>query len=155
MGSNKFIQKEVDRVVKEFEGQYPLNLAMASSWIIANFKGINIKVYDVSHTSSLADYYILASATNPTQANAIVDELMTNIKRHGSQVISTEGLETSEWVLVDFGDIIVHIFLEYTRDIYDLDTLWAKYDQVQIPNEYYMGSSDSDSKSGDDPSGYF
>ncbi len=155
MAKNTYIQNEIDKVIQEQNFQFPLNMAMAASWVIANFKGINIKVFDVTHTSSLADYYILGSVTNPMQSRAIVDELTANFKRHECSIISTEGLESGDWVLIDMGDIIVHLFMDTMREVFDLDTLWAKYEQVAIPPEYYMNTQDAISQNDDGTSGYF
>lgn len=153
--SNPFIEKEVDKIIKEQKFQFPVNLAMASAWIIANFKGMNIKVFDVANTSSLADYYIIGSTQNSTQSRAIVDEVLFNLKRHDSRAISIEGIESGEWILVDMGDIIVHLFEEYSREIYDLDRLWSEHEQVTIPTEYYMNTTEVEAASKGDSSGYF
>jgi ribosome-associated protein len=152
--ANPFIEKNVTEIIEENKEQFPLNMALASSWIVANFKGMNIKIFDVAETSSLADYYVIGSVNNPTQARSIADELLFNLKKHGEKNLSIEGLETGDWVLLDMGDIIVHLFLEHTRDIFGLDILWAKYDQVQVPTEYFTSaveSASTDKKS----TGYF
>ena len=119
--------------------EYPKNMALASAWAIAHFKGINIKIFDVSASSSLCDYTIIATAENTTQAKAMVDEIQYNLKQNGAKLIAVEGLTDGEWILVDLGDIIVHIFQEVSRDIYHLESLWEGSPQVEIPSEYYFG----------------
>lgn len=136
--ANPFVEKEVKKIITEQNIEYPKNMALASAWIIANFKGENIKIFDVKDSSSLCDYNIIATAQNPTQARAIVDEITFNLKRNGMHLISLEGLTDGEWILLDLGDIIVHIFQEYARDIFDLDDLWKHFGQVQIPQDYYF-----------------
>lgn len=142
MAQNEFIKKEVTKIIADKTGDHTKKLALAATWIIAHFKGINLKVFDVAKTSSLADYYVIASANNATQARAMTDEISANIKQAGHSILSIEGLNDAEWILVDAGDIIVHIFNETSRDIFDLDTLWAKFPQIEIPESFYFAAHD-------------
>lgn len=135
--SNPFVEKEIKKVLETAE--YPTNMALASAWVIAHFKGINIKIFDVSKTSSLCDFNVIATAENTIQAKAMVDEIQRNLKNAGAKLISVEGLSDGEWILVDLGDIIVHIFQEISRDVYHLESLWEGSPQVEIPSEYYFG----------------
>lgn len=137
--SNDFVQKEMKKVVDSCE--YPKNMALASAWAIANFKGINIKIFDVSAISSLCDYNIIASAENTTQAKAMVDQIQHSLQDNGAKLISIEGLSDGEWILVDLGDLIVHIFQDTSREAYDLESLWEGCPQVEIPSEFYFGQS--------------
>lgn len=140
--ANAFIEKEVKKIIEEGKQDYPKNFALAASWIIANFKGVNIKIFDVKDSSSLCDYNIIASMQNTTQARAILDELSYNFKQNGGTILSIEGLTDAEWILLDAGDVIIHLFQEVAREIFDLDNLWGAYPQVEIPQEYYFGSSE-------------
>lgn len=151
--SNPHIQKEVNKIFQSFEA--PKNASMLSAWIIAHFKGVNIKIYDTKEKSSLCDYNIIASAQNTIQAKSMVDELTTNLKLNNIDIISVEGLSDCEWVLVDAGDIIIHIFQEVARDVFDLDSLWHECDQVQIPQEYYFGAPEEKPKKSDSSENYF
>ena len=142
--SNTYIQKEVKKVLDSKEA--PENMALASAWVIAHFKGINIKIYNTKEQSSLCDYNIIASAENTIQAKSMVDEIMYNLKLEGANVLSLEGLTDGEWILLDLGDIIVHIFQEVSRDVFDLDSLWSECEQVEIPQEYYFGAPEEANK---------
>ena len=137
--SNEFVQKEMKKVIDSTE--YPKNMALASAWALAHFKGVNIKIFDVSEISSLCDYNVIASAENTIQAKAMVDEIQSSLQQNGAKLISIEGLSDGEWILVDLGDIIVHIFQETSRGAYDLESLWKDSPQVEIPSEYYFGHS--------------
>lgn len=137
--ANPFVEKEVQKIISENQAEFPKNHALACAWIIANFKGVNIKIFDVRASSSLCDYNVIASAGNTMQAKAMVDEICYNLKRSGAKIISLEGLSDGDWILVDLGDVIVHIFQEISRDIFDLDTLWSKFPQIEIPSSYYFG----------------
>jgi ribosome-associated protein len=138
--ANPYVEKEVKKIVEELSGEYPKNIALAAAWIIANFKGINIKIFDVKESSSLCDYNIIASMQNTTQARAVIDELSANLKKNGNNIISIEGLTDAEWILLDAGDIIIHLFQETARDIFDLDNLWGAFPQIEIPSDYYFSS---------------
>jgi ribosome-associated protein len=137
--ANPYVTKEVTKIVKDQGLEYPKNFALASAWVIANFKGTNIKIFDVSGSSSLCDYNVIASMQNTMQAKSAIDEIQYNLKQNGGQVLSLEGLSDGEWILLDLGDVIVHLFQEHSRDIYDLDSLWRNFPQVSIPAEYYFG----------------
>lgn len=143
---NPYIEKEVKKVLENKEYEFPLNQAMGAAWIIANFKGVNIKVLDSSKTSSLCDYNIIATAENVIQSRAMIDELQANLKEKDTEAMSLEGMEDGEWILLDLGDIIVHIFQEHTRDVFDLDGLWSELDSVQIPQEFYFASGEGSQK---------
>ncbi len=152
--SNEFISKNVDEIVENKNFEFPQNIAMASAWILGNFKGINLKILDMRKTTSLADYFILASATNSSQASSMADEIAKQLKRKGQTVISREGLnQPNEWILIDLGDIIVHIFEESARQAYDIDNLWS-VPNLEIPNEYYYSSDEAETAKETDK-GYF
>lgn len=137
--SDLYIAKEVAKIVQEKKSNYPDNIALASAWIMAHFKGVNIKIYEAKASNSLCDYNLIVSTENTTQAKAMVDELVKNLKEHGQDIISLEGMGEAEWILLDAGDIIIHIFQERSRDIFDLDSLWREARQLPIPPEYYFG----------------
>lgn len=153
--SKEYIQSEIKKIIDNKEYEFPLNIAMASSWMMAHFKGENIKVYDVSESSSLSDYYIISSMQNTTQSRAAIEQLSATLKANGQEVLSVEGLNDTEWVLIDLGDIIVHIFQEHAREIYGLDVLWKDYPQVKIPTEFYMGDKAEMEAASTGPTGYF
>lgn len=142
--SKEYVNKEIDKIINDNELSFPQNMAMAAAWLLGNLKGINLKVFDVSHTSSLADYYVLASATNTTQATSMADDIVRSLKRHKMEFLSKEGMQGSDWILLDAGDIIVHIFLEAAREVYGLEELWQEAKQIKIPQSYYFSSEDAE-----------
>ncbi|MDP7320245.1 MAG: ribosome silencing factor [Bacteriovoracaceae bacterium] len=151
--SSAYIEKELDKIVASSE--FPQNMALASAWVIAHFKGINIKIYDVKESSSLCDYNIIASAENTTQARSMVDEIVRNLRKHEVEILSLEGMAEADWILLDMGDIIVHIFQDLSRDIFDLDSLWHKYEQLPIPQEFYFGEPSEEKANKDSSENYF
>jgi ribosome-associated protein len=152
---NAFIAKEVSKIINDKSIEYPRNIALACSWIIANFKGINIKIFDVRESSSLCDYNIIASATNVTQARAIIHEMTSNLRHNEQSIMSLEGTSDAEWILLDVADVIVHLFQETPRDVFDLDTLWKDYPQITIPEEYYFSTPQTEVKKEDSTNNYF
>lgn len=153
--SGEYINKEVEKIINDKSFEFPLNLAMAAAWICGNLKGINLKVLKTAKTSSLSDYFVIASVTNTTQGSAMAEDIMAQLKKHGSTIRSREGLAGSDWILIDFGDIIVHIFLETSRDVYSLESLWKEAIPVSIPQEYYFSSDDIQGSKRSDDRGFF
>ena len=144
--ANPYVTKEVEKLYQNDNSA--TGLALISAWIIAHYKGVNLKIYDVHDTSSLCDFNLLATAENSTQAKAMVDEIVSNFKLKEINIVSLEGMNEAEWILLDIGDVIVHIFQEHTRDVFDLDHLWAESPLIEIPQEFYFGTQSVDKPSG-------
>lgn len=153
--ANEYIQAEVKKIIENTSFEFPLNHAMASAWILTNFKGDNLKIFDLKKSSALVDFSILATAQNPTQARAMADEIAMNLKQQGAHIVSFEGYETADWILIDTGDIMVHVFTGPARDIYDLDVILAKNPQVKIPEEFYFAKPTEVTSDKADLKGYF
>ncbi len=142
MSENNFVDVEIAKIFKNKKYKYPLNVAMASVWILANFKGSNLKILDISKQSSLADYFVIGSANNPTQADAMADQIGFMMKKHEITVKSVEGKSGQDWTLIDLGDVIIHIFQESARPTYDLESLYPTSSFVKIPEAYYFPESE-------------
>lgn len=152
--ASEYTVKEVDQIIKAQTDEYPKNFALAAAWVLADFKGINLKIIDMQGTSSLADYYVLASSENTTTSKSMASDIQMHFKRNGVSINSVEGTDDAEWILVDCGDLIVHIFLDTVREVFDLDNLWRENPQVEIPQEYYFSNKDS-AKSTESEEAYF
>lgn len=87
-------------------------------------KGEDIRIIDISEVSVLADYFIIASGTNRSQIQALADHAEEQLGRAGFQVKQIEGYDSANWILMDFGDIIIHIFDKENRLFYDLERIW-------------------------------
>ena len=87
-------------------------------------KALNIKIIDISHISILADYFIIASGSNRNQVQALVDNVQEELHKTGFDAKQVEGYNTANWILLDYGDIIVHVFDEENRFFYDLERIW-------------------------------
>ena len=95
----------------------------------------DLKVLDLREVTSFTDYFIVCSGSNSKQNTAIGDEVLRMMKKRGELPISAEGFQSSEWILIDFADFIVHIFSPKAREYYDLERLWKTAKTVQVPAE--------------------
>lgn len=95
-------------------------------------KANDIKVIDIEQVSSLADYFIIASGTNRNQVQAMADNVDETLGRAGYPVKQTEGYTTGNWILLDYGDIVIHIFDEENRLFYDLERIWRDGKSIEV-----------------------
>ncbi len=96
-------------------------------------KALNIRVLDLRPVTTFADFFVICSGTNPRQNQAIADEVLGTMKARGERANSLEGYDNGEWILIDFGDMVVHVFDTKSRAYYDLDRLWRDAPEVAIP----------------------
>lgn len=99
-------------------------------------KAYDITAIDLREVASFTEFFIIASGANARQVQAISDEITEKLKEQlNSRVIRVEGYSSGEWVLLDYGDFIVHIFEQKARQFYDLERLWRDAKRVEIPKE--------------------
>jgi ribosome-associated protein len=99
-------------------------------------KAYDLVVLDVQGLTSLADYFVICTGRSDTQVQAIAQSVDENLGKMGIHPLSREGYGTGHWVLVDFGDVIVHVFYEPVREYYDLERLWAHAPRLVLPEPY-------------------
>ena len=87
-------------------------------------KGEDIQVIDISELSPIADKFILVSGNNRSQIQALADNVEENMHKAGFSLKQVEGYDTANWILMDFSDIVVHIFDVENREFYDLERIW-------------------------------
>lgn len=95
-------------------------------------KAEDIHVIDISEVSVIADYFIIAGGSNKSQIQALCDNVQEKLGRAGYPERQTEGYQTANWILMDFGDVIVHIFDKENRLLYDLERIWRDGKQIDI-----------------------
>jgi ribosome-associated protein len=95
-------------------------------------KGKNLQVLHTGALTTLADYFVLCTAGSTTQIKALCDACEEGVEAVGGELHHREGFRDGGWVLLDFSDVIVHVFLEEERDFYDLERLWADAEPVDI-----------------------
>ena len=101
-------------------------MAQIACKAIDDKKGQDIKVIDIHNVSVIADYFVIASGTNSNQVQAIVDNVEEQLGRAGFEAKQIEGNRNSSWILMDYGDVIVHVFDEENRIFYDLERIWRE-----------------------------
>jgi ribosome-associated protein len=92
---------------------------------LENLKGQNIVTLDVHELSDVMDTLIIASGTSNRHSRSLAENLVEETKAAGFRALGIEGLDTGDWVLVDFGDTVVHVMQQETRDYYELEKLWS------------------------------
>jgi len=107
------------------ENAEALALARRAAQILVDRKATDVVLLDVRGMSSYADYFVLASGDSERQVTATAEHLREALKAEGYRTIGTEGFDTGHWVLLDFGEVVVHVFFTEVRAFYDLDGLWA------------------------------
>ena len=89
-------------------------------------KAVDVDLYDVKKLTSMSDYILIASGNSRRQVSALADKLIQSVKENKFKTLGVEGKAEGEWVLVDLGDIIVHIMHPSSREYYQLEKLWSK-----------------------------
>lgn len=97
-------------------------------------KGEDIVMIDISQISILADYFVICSARNDSQIQALVDQVEEKMHDNGFSIRQQEGRNSGTWVLLDYGDVIVHIFDHESRGFYDLERIWSDGKKI-LPEE--------------------
>ena len=111
----------------------PKETALLLAKALDSRKGINIKVLETGHLTTLADYFVLCSATSSTQIPALSDACEKAMKEQaGESPHHVEGHRSGTWVLLDFSAVVVHILNEEAREFYDLERLWSDATPVDI-----------------------
>jgi ribosome-associated protein len=101
----------------------------------AEKKAIDLTVLDLRGVVTFTDFFIISTGTNKRQMQAIADEIVEQLKRRGSRAARVEGYQGAEWILVDYGDFIVHVFDEKSRRFYDLEYLWREAKRLNVSPE--------------------
>ena len=94
--------------------------------LIKEKKGENVVIVNVKKLNTIADYFVICTATVQEHSKAIYNEIKTSLKKEGNLPFSEEGKEMGEWIVIDYGDVIVHIMLPEKRDFYNLEQMWQE-----------------------------
>ncbi len=110
-------------------------LAKKISQLILDKKGEDVKILDIRNLTNISDYFVIASASSDTQVKAIADHISKEAKKIDEKPWHNEGMTNMNWVLLDFVDVVVHIFLTESRKFYNLEGLWADADVTEVKDE--------------------
>ncbi len=111
-----------------------LKMAKLAIDALEDKKGEEIKIIDISEVSVLADYFIIAGGNNHSQIQALCNNVEEKLGRAGYSVKQVEGYDTANWILMDFGDVIIHIFDKENRLLYDLERIWRDGKLIEKEN---------------------
>lgn len=114
------------------DGNQSLNMAKLALKAMEEKKAEDIKVIDIHEVSTIADYFLIASGNNRSQIQAICDEVEETLGRAGYPKKQSEGYDSANWILIDYGDIIVHIFDKQNRLFYDLERIWRDGKEIDV-----------------------
>ncbi|MCZ6615272.1 MAG: ribosome silencing factor [Chloroflexi bacterium] len=104
----------------------PVEYARKAVDVASEMQAVDILMLDVSDVSSFADYFVILSADNRRQLEALAEDLAQTLKQAGASLHHREGTADSGWVLLDFGDVLLHVFATEAREYYRMDQLWSK-----------------------------
>jgi ribosome-associated protein len=105
------------------------------SQIVADKKAMDVVVLDMADASSITDYFVICSGGSQRQVQAIADAIDAQLKQAGITSLGVEGYREGHWILMDYGDVIVHVFSQETREFYDLERLWANAPKIDLSRE--------------------
>lgn len=97
-----------------------------------NRKAVNVKVLKIDKLTAVADYFVICNGTSVTQIKAIADEIEFKLEQGGVAVSHREGYSSGNWILLDYDNVVVHIFHPTARDYYNLEKLWADAEEIDI-----------------------
>lgn len=125
---------EIEQAVTPFDDLDPeVKLAIRSA---SEKKAFDITAVDLREIASFTEFFVIVSGANQRQVQAISDEIGEQLKKQlNARIIRIEGYQTGEWILLDYGDFIVHIFEQKAREFYDLERLWRDAKKVELPKE--------------------
>lgn len=112
----------------------PIERATRCAELALDKKAEDVKILDIGRISSVADYLVLASGHTDRQTQAIAESVRTGLKKFG-KALDIEGVREGNWIVIDYGDVIMHVFRDETRRYYNLDELWAAAPLVELPPE--------------------
>jgi len=110
----------------------PLDKALLSANIILERKATDPVLFEVGRLTSITDYFLIASGTSSRQVQAIAQHLERRMKEEGFTPSGKEGERDGHWILLDYGDVVVHLFYQPVREFYDLEGLWFEAPRVEI-----------------------
>ena len=99
-------------------------------------KAYDLVLLDVQEVTSFADYFIICSGRSDRQVQSIAEGIRENLAKMKTPPLSVEGFTSGQWVLLDFSDVIVHVFFQSVREFYDLEVLWAHAPRITLPEPH-------------------
>ncbi|HEX6255459.1 MAG TPA: ribosome silencing factor [Euzebyales bacterium] len=108
------------------------SLARNAASAAENKKATDVVILDVGDLVGITDFFVIASTSNPRQLDTVADEVHSALKADGRAPLRREGATPDGWMVLDYGDVVVHVFTEAQRDYYDLERLWADAPRIEV-----------------------
>jgi ribosome-associated protein len=121
--------RESERLEEPLDGRSKAFLCAQEAM---RFKALDLVLLDVAPFSSFADFFIICSGKSSRQVQGLAENLETSLRDYGIKPLGVEGLREGQWILMDYGDLIVHIFYEPVRQFYDLESLWSEASKLRL-----------------------
>jgi len=99
-------------------------------------KASDIRALDVRERATFTDFFLLCSGTSDRQVSAVAHHIEESLKKEGLRPLGIEGIREGRWVLLDYGDFVVHVFLASVREFYNFDRLWGSAPEIPLPEEH-------------------
>ncbi|HVF91530.1 MAG TPA: ribosome silencing factor [Blastocatellia bacterium] len=109
--------------------------ALLAARAASDKKATDIAILDLRQIASFTEYFVICSGANNRQVQAISNEVEDRLRKAGKRLLHIEGYSSAEWILLDYGDFIVHVFSSSSRQFYDLERLWRDAARVKVPEE--------------------
>lgn len=109
-----------------------LDIAKAASSALAEKKAKDLVVIDIREISTIADYFVIATGTNPNQMSAMEEQVEEELHRLGLHPRQIEGNRSSSWILMDYQDVVIHLFSQEDRSFYELERIWMDGKRVEL-----------------------
>jgi len=106
-------------------------------------KAMEIVLIDLRGLSSITDYFLIMSGNSDRHTKAIAEEILKKMEENGYRPLGTEGLAEGRWILLDFGELVIHVFYEPVRQYYDLEGLWADAPRVNWEESFVLKQEDN------------
>lgn len=116
---------------------YTLSTEMANKAVevLKDKKAKDIRLLDIHEISTLSDYFIITTGSSTTQVQAMADELEVKMKAEGYKLYHKEGFRGGRWILMDFNNVVIHLFHAEERDFYNLERIWVDAKDIPVQNE--------------------
>ncbi len=121
----------VSELIKSPKAMSSRSRALLFARLAVDFKALDLVVLDVSGLSSFADFFVICSGKSSRQVQGISDNIQESLRKEGIRPLGVEGNREGQWVLMDYGDVIIHVFYEPVRLLYDLESLWSEARRVR------------------------
>jgi ribosome-associated protein len=99
-------------------------------------KAYDLRVVQIEHLSSIAEYFVIATGRSDVQVQAIARGIEERMDREGERALAVEGVQRAHWIVLDYDDVVIHVFFEHTRDFYRLESNWSDTQEVPLPEPF-------------------